>query len=66
MLLSQGPTHPFTDLLNLNSTPTMGGNLLVDVFSDTFTPASTDESEENFFRWSHTLGFREMEDIPVC
>uniref|UniRef100_A0A7N6F9X5 AP-2 complex subunit alpha n=1 Tax=Anabas testudineus TaxID=64144 RepID=A0A7N6F9X5_ANATE len=46
-----GSTHPFTDLLNLNSTPSTGSSLLVDVFSDTSTPASTDVSEENFSRF---------------
>ncbi|XP_026233955.1 AP-2 complex subunit alpha-2 [Anabas testudineus] len=48
---NQGSTHPFTDLLNLNSTPSTGSSLLVDVFSDTSTPASTDVSEENFSRF---------------
>uniref|UniRef100_A0A3Q1I5V2 AP-2 complex subunit alpha n=1 Tax=Anabas testudineus TaxID=64144 RepID=A0A3Q1I5V2_ANATE len=48
---NEGSTHPFTDLLNLNSTPSTGSSLLVDVFSDTSTPASTDVSEENFSRF---------------
>uniref|UniRef100_A0A7N6AUB9 AP-2 complex subunit alpha n=1 Tax=Anabas testudineus TaxID=64144 RepID=A0A7N6AUB9_ANATE len=52
---NEGSTHPFTDLLNLNSTPSTGSSLLVDVFSDTSTPASTDVSEENFSRWSNTV-----------
>ncbi|XP_051797883.1 AP-2 complex subunit alpha-2 isoform X1 [Acanthochromis polyacanthus] len=43
--------HPFTDILNLNSTPSTGPNLLVDVFSDSSTSASVDVSEDNFFRF---------------
>eukprot|EP00064_Thunnus_orientalis_P001596 superscaffoldBa00000110_g1599 len=48
---SKSSTHPFTDLLNLNSTPSAGGSLLIDVFSDNSTPASMDVSEENFSRF---------------
>ncbi|XP_051235851.1 AP-2 complex subunit alpha-2 isoform X3 [Dicentrarchus labrax] len=48
---TMGSTHPFTDLLNLNSTPSAGASLLVDVFSDTPSPASIDVSEENFPRF---------------
>ncbi|XP_008281653.1 AP-2 complex subunit alpha-2 isoform X1 [Stegastes partitus] len=44
-------THPFTDVLNLNSTPSTGPNLLVDVFSDSSSPASVDVSEDNFSRF---------------
>lgn len=47
----QSASHPFTDLLNLNSPPATGGSLLVDVFSENSTPASVDVSEENFSRW---------------
>ncbi|KAM7423579.1 hypothetical protein PAMA_000095 [Pampus argenteus] len=43
--------HPFTDLLNLNSAPSAGGSLLIDVFSDNSTPAPTDVCEENFSRF---------------
>ncbi|XP_044043423.1 AP-2 complex subunit alpha-2 isoform X3 [Siniperca chuatsi] len=46
-----GSTHAFTDLLSLNSTPSTGASLLVDVFSNTSTPASVDVSEENFPRF---------------
>lgn len=55
MFLSQGSTHPFTDLLNLNSTPSPGGSLLVDVFSDSSTPAAVDVCEENFPRWDNAV-----------
>ncbi|KAL6112631.1 ap2a2 [Pungitius sinensis] len=44
-------SHPFTDLLNLNSTPSAGASLLVDVLLDSSTPASTDVSEDNFSRF---------------
>ncbi|KAM9366132.1 AP-2 complex subunit alpha-2 isoform 3-T3 [Symphorus nematophorus] len=48
----KGSSHPFTDLLNLNSPPPSGGSLLVDVFSDSITTAATTEvSEENFPRF---------------
>ena len=55
MFLFQGTTHPFTDLLNLNSTPSAGASLLVDVFSESPAPASVDVCEENFLRWDHTV-----------
>uniref|UniRef100_A0A8C2WQQ8 AP-2 complex subunit alpha n=1 Tax=Cyclopterus lumpus TaxID=8103 RepID=A0A8C2WQQ8_CYCLU len=45
-----GSAHPFTDLLNLNSAPSAGASLLVDVLSDSFSPASQDVSDENFSR----------------
>ncbi|XP_022597240.1 AP-2 complex subunit alpha-2 isoform X1 [Seriola dumerili] len=48
---TMGSTQSFTDLLNLNSAPSTGASLLVDVFSDSSTLASTDVSEENFFRF---------------
>ncbi|XP_051797884.1 AP-2 complex subunit alpha-2 isoform X2 [Acanthochromis polyacanthus] len=48
---SKASAHPFTDILNLNSTPSTGPNLLVDVFSDSSTSASVDVSEDNFFRF---------------
>uniref|UniRef100_A0A4W6D6W0 AP-2 complex subunit alpha n=1 Tax=Lates calcarifer TaxID=8187 RepID=A0A4W6D6W0_LATCA len=38
-------------LLNLNSTPTAGASLLVDVFSDSSTLASVEVSDENFPRF---------------
>lgn len=71
LILSQGSTHPFTDLLNLNSTPSAGASLLVDVFSDSPAPASIDVSEENFPRWDHTGNLddvisREIEIIALC
>ncbi|XP_054868538.1 AP-2 complex subunit alpha-2 isoform X1 [Amphiprion ocellaris] len=43
--------HPFTDVLNLNSSPSTGPSLLVDVFSDSSTSASVDVSEDNFSRF---------------
>uniref|UniRef100_A0A8D0DGA2 AP-2 complex subunit alpha n=1 Tax=Sander lucioperca TaxID=283035 RepID=A0A8D0DGA2_SANLU len=45
------PHHPFTDLLNLNSTPSAGASLLVDVLSDISTPAPITVSEDNFSRF---------------
>ncbi|XP_053176526.1 AP-2 complex subunit alpha-2-like [Scomber japonicus] len=57
IMLSAGTmssSHPFTDLMNLNSTPSAGGgggSLLIDVFSDNSSPASMDASEDNFFRF---------------
>ncbi|XP_075965896.1 AP-2 complex subunit alpha-2-like isoform X1 [Anarhichas minor] len=48
---TMGSAHPFTDLLNLNSSPSAGASLLVDVLSDSSTPASADVSEENFSRF---------------
>lgn len=53
LLLSQGTTHPFTDLLNMNSTPSAAASLLIDVFSDNPAPPSMDVSEENLHRWDH-------------
>ncbi|XP_058485063.1 AP-2 complex subunit alpha-2-like isoform X1 [Solea solea] len=53
-LLSAGTTvstPSFTDLLNLNSAPAPGGNLLVDVFSDNAALSTTDVCEENFSRF---------------
>ncbi|TKS70378.1 C Adaptor protein complex AP-2 subunit alpha-2 [Collichthys lucidus] len=47
----KGSTHPFTDLLNLNSTPPSGASLLVDVFSDISTAAPAEVCEENFPRF---------------
>lgn len=50
--LLQASSHPFTDLLNLNSPPAAGGgSLLVDVFSESVAPAPADVSEDNFSRW---------------
>ncbi|XP_062275477.1 AP-2 complex subunit alpha-2 isoform X1 [Scomber scombrus] len=56
IMLSAGTmssSHPFTDLMNMNSTPSAGGggSLLIDVFSDNSSPASMDASEDNFFRF---------------
>uniref|UniRef100_A0A671U164 AP-2 complex subunit alpha n=1 Tax=Sparus aurata TaxID=8175 RepID=A0A671U164_SPAAU len=48
---TEGTTHPFTDLLNLNATPSAGASLLVDVFSESPAPASVDVCEENFLRF---------------
>ncbi|XP_071345853.1 AP-2 complex subunit alpha-2 isoform X3 [Trachinotus anak] len=48
---TMGSTPSFTDLLNLNSTPSTGASLLVDVFSDSPTLTSPDVSEENFSRF---------------
>ncbi|XP_039992782.1 AP-2 complex subunit alpha-2 isoform X3 [Xiphias gladius] len=48
---NKGSNPSFTDLLNLNSTPSAGASLLVDVFSDSSTLASIDVSEENFTRF---------------
>uniref|UniRef100_A0A3P8RST8 AP-2 complex subunit alpha n=1 Tax=Amphiprion percula TaxID=161767 RepID=A0A3P8RST8_AMPPE len=42
---------PFTDVLNLNSSPSTGPSLLVDVFSDSSTSVSVDVSEDNFSRF---------------
>ncbi|XP_041837746.1 AP-2 complex subunit alpha-2-like isoform X2 [Melanotaenia boesemani] len=43
-----GTTRPATDVLNLNSSPSAGASLLVDVLSDISTPTSTHVSEEHF------------------
>ncbi|XP_078018054.1 AP-2 complex subunit alpha-2 isoform X2 [Epinephelus lanceolatus] len=48
---NKAPTQPLTDLLNLNSPPPAGPSLLVDVLSESSTPASIDVSEENFSRF---------------
>ncbi|TDH16720.1 hypothetical protein EPR50_G00000770 [Perca flavescens] len=48
---TMGSSHPFTDLLNLNSTPSAGASLLVDVLSDISTPAPINVSEDNFSRF---------------
>ncbi|XP_076589445.1 AP-2 complex subunit alpha-2 isoform X2 [Chaetodon auriga] len=47
----KGSAHPFTDLLSLNSTPSAGASLLVDVFSDSQAPAAVDVCEEHFPRF---------------
>ncbi|XP_071377825.1 AP-2 complex subunit alpha-2 isoform X3 [Centroberyx affinis] len=44
-------SYPSADLLSLNPTPSAGASLLVDVFSDSPTPASTDVFEDNFPRF---------------
>ncbi|XP_068602772.1 AP-2 complex subunit alpha-2-like [Brachionichthys hirsutus] len=47
-----GSTHPVTDLPNVDSAPSAGASLLVDVFSDSpASPASIDVSEEHFPRF---------------
>ncbi|XP_078107121.1 AP-2 complex subunit alpha-2-like isoform X1 [Sander vitreus] len=48
---TMGSSHPFTDLLNLNPTPSAGASLLVDVLSDISTPAPVTVSEDNFSRF---------------
>ncbi|KAM4744220.1 AP-2 complex subunit alpha-2 isoform 2-T2 [Anableps anableps] len=48
---TMGPSHTFTDMLNLNSTPSSGASLLVDVFSDITSPVPTEGSEEHFPRF---------------
>lgn len=49
---NKSSTHSFTDVLNLNSAPSSGANLLIDVFSESSAPpAATDVSEENFPRF---------------
>ncbi|XP_047218275.1 AP-2 complex subunit alpha-2-like isoform X2 [Girardinichthys multiradiatus] len=47
---NKGPSHTFTDTLNLNTTPS-GASLLVDVFSDISNPAPTEGSDEHFPRF---------------
>uniref|UniRef100_A0A3Q2PV66 AP-2 complex subunit alpha n=1 Tax=Fundulus heteroclitus TaxID=8078 RepID=A0A3Q2PV66_FUNHE len=49
--VNQGPIHTSTDILNLNSTPSSGASLLVDVFSDMANPAPTEGSEDHFPRF---------------
>ncbi|KAM9409691.1 AP-2 complex subunit alpha-2-like isoform 2-T2 [Pholidichthys leucotaenia] len=44
-------SQSFTDVLNLNSTPSGGASLLVDVFSDAASPVPVDMSEEHFCRF---------------
>ncbi|XP_071377816.1 AP-2 complex subunit alpha-2 isoform X2 [Centroberyx affinis] len=48
---SKVSSYPSADLLSLNPTPSAGASLLVDVFSDSPTPASTDVFEDNFPRF---------------
>ncbi|KAM4596914.1 AP-2 complex subunit alpha-2-like [Fundulus diaphanus] len=48
---AMGPSHTSTDILNLNSAPSSGASLLVDVFSDIANPAPTEGSEEHFPRF---------------
>uniref|UniRef100_A0A3Q2QWY5 AP-2 complex subunit alpha n=1 Tax=Fundulus heteroclitus TaxID=8078 RepID=A0A3Q2QWY5_FUNHE len=48
---TMGPIHTSTDILNLNSTPSSGASLLVDVFSDMANPAPTEGSEDHFPRF---------------
>ncbi|XP_059207791.1 AP-2 complex subunit alpha-2-like isoform X1 [Centropristis striata] len=50
---NKGSSHPFTDLLNLNSAPSAGASLLVDVLSESPAPApaSVEVSEDNFSRF---------------
>ncbi|KAK5607991.1 AP-2 complex subunit alpha-2, partial [Crenichthys baileyi] len=48
---NKGPSHTFTDTLNLNTTPSSGASLLVDVFSDISNPAPTEGSDEHFSRF---------------
>ncbi|KAL3066057.1 AP-2 complex subunit alpha-2-like isoform X2 [Trematomus bernacchii] len=56
---NKAPSHPFTDLLNMNSSPAAGASLLVDVLSDLSSPAPapttgpgpTDVCEEHFSRF---------------
>uniref|UniRef100_A0A3Q1BG25 AP-2 complex subunit alpha n=1 Tax=Amphiprion ocellaris TaxID=80972 RepID=A0A3Q1BG25_AMPOC len=44
-------TNKVSYVLNLNSSPSTGPSLLVDVFSDSSTSASVDVSEDNFSRF---------------
>lgn len=49
---NMGSTHSFTEVLNLNSAPSSGASLLIDVFSESSaSPAAIDVSEENFPRF---------------
>ncbi|XP_006802381.1 AP-2 complex subunit alpha-2-like [Neolamprologus brichardi] len=49
---NKSSAHSFTDVLNLNSAPSSGANLLIDVFSESSAPpAATEVSEENFLRF---------------
>ncbi|XP_008403153.1 AP-2 complex subunit alpha-2 isoform X1 [Poecilia reticulata] len=45
------PSHTFTDNLNVNSAPSSGASLLVDVFSDFSSAAPTESSDEHFPRF---------------
>ncbi|XP_015255897.1 PREDICTED: AP-2 complex subunit alpha-2-like [Cyprinodon variegatus] len=51
MFLLQSPSLGFNDALNLNSTPSSGASLLVDVFTDLSNPAPTEGSDEHFTRF---------------
>uniref|UniRef100_A0A3P9N2Z5 AP-2 complex subunit alpha n=1 Tax=Poecilia reticulata TaxID=8081 RepID=A0A3P9N2Z5_POERE len=48
---SKVPSHTFTDNLNVNSAPSSGASLLVDVFSDFSSAAPTESSDEHFPRF---------------
>ncbi|KAM6942658.1 AP-2 complex subunit alpha-2-like isoform 2-T2 [Xenentodon cancila] len=48
---NKASSQPHADVLHLNSTPSPGASLLVDVFSDFSTLAPTDVSEEHFSRF---------------
>ncbi|XP_038126770.1 AP-2 complex subunit alpha-2 isoform X2 [Cyprinodon tularosa] len=48
---SKSPSLGFNDALNLNSTPSSGASLLVDVFTDLSNPAPTEGSDEHFTRF---------------
>ncbi|XP_014870763.1 AP-2 complex subunit alpha-2-like isoform X1 [Poecilia latipinna] len=45
------PSHTFTDNLSVNSAPSSGASLLVDVFSDFSSAAPTESSDEHFPRF---------------
>ncbi|XP_043998969.1 AP-2 complex subunit alpha-2 isoform X1 [Gambusia affinis] len=45
------PSHTFTDNLSVNSAPSSGASLLVDVFSDFNSAAPTEGSDEHFPRF---------------
>uniref|UniRef100_A0AAQ5XU54 AP-2 complex subunit alpha n=1 Tax=Amphiprion ocellaris TaxID=80972 RepID=A0AAQ5XU54_AMPOC len=53
-------TNKVSYVLNLNSSPSTGPSLLVDVFSDSSTSASVDVSEDNFSRWGHFVSLVEQ------
>uniref|UniRef100_A0A3Q2DUK4 AP-2 complex subunit alpha-2-like n=1 Tax=Cyprinodon variegatus TaxID=28743 RepID=A0A3Q2DUK4_CYPVA len=48
---ASSPSLGFNDALNLNSTPSSGASLLVDVFTDLSNPAPTEGSDEHFTRF---------------
>uniref|UniRef100_A0A096MCF4 AP-2 complex subunit alpha n=1 Tax=Poecilia formosa TaxID=48698 RepID=A0A096MCF4_POEFO len=48
---SKVPSHTFTDNLSVNSAPSSGASLLVDVFSDFSSAAPTESSDEHFPRF---------------